>query len=207
MPRVSGDARNAILDEALLMFSEKGFEPTSMRDIAAAVGMRAPSLYNHFKGKQELFDALIERETTYIEEVLHASGAMALPGDDPSAYCSDEPNAVEDLVWRSYAPFFTDARIGSLRRMLATSRFKDERCNTLFRQIFIDRPIALQKAIFTRLVDTGSFAPCDAGLAAAEFHGPLFMLMDAAADPRDAETFCRGHTAAFNETHRKGSAS
>lgn len=207
MPRVSGDARNAILDEALLLFSEKGFEPTSMRDIAAAVGMRAPSLYNHFKGKQELFDALIERETTYIEEVLHASGAMALPGDDPSAYCSDEPNGVENLVWRSYAPFFTDARIRSLHRMLAMSRFEDERCGALFRQIFIDRPIALQKAIFTRLVDAGSFAPCDAELAAMEFHGPLFMLMDAEADPREAEAFCRSHTAAFNEHHGKGRAS
>ena len=91
MPRVSGDARNAILDEALLLFSEKGFEPTSMRDIAAAVGMRAPSLYNHFKGKRELFDALIDRETAYIEDVLHASGAMALPDDDPGSYGSDEP--------------------------------------------------------------------------------------------------------------------
>lgn len=207
MPRVSGDARNAILDKALLMFSEKGFGPASMRDIAAAVGMRAPSLYNHFKGKQELFDALIERETAYIEGVLHASGAMALPDDDPSAYDLKEPGAIEDLVWRSYAPFFNDERIRSLHRMLAMSRFEDERCDALFRQIFTDRPVALQKAIFGHLIDTGAFSSCDTELAAMQFHGPLFMLMDVEADPRDAEVFCRRHTAAFNEYHMKGSAS
>ena len=67
MPKITGDARNRILDAAFGLFSEKGFTATSMRDIADAVGIKAASLYNHFAGKQELFDALIARETDYIE--------------------------------------------------------------------------------------------------------------------------------------------
>ena len=59
MPKIEGDARNRILDAAFALFSEKGFTATSMRDIADAVGIKAASLYNHFAGKRELFDALV----------------------------------------------------------------------------------------------------------------------------------------------------
>jgi len=39
---------------AVSLFAERGYRGTSMKDIAAAVGMRAPSLYNHLQSKQDL---------------------------------------------------------------------------------------------------------------------------------------------------------
>jgi TetR/AcrR family transcriptional regulator, cholesterol catabolism regulator len=40
--------------EATELFYERGYHATSMRDIAARVGIKAGSLYNHFPGKQDL---------------------------------------------------------------------------------------------------------------------------------------------------------
>jgi AcrR family transcriptional regulator len=51
--------RQAILDAALDLFAEKGFFGTSLRDVAAAVGVRESALYNYFAGKDALFDALL----------------------------------------------------------------------------------------------------------------------------------------------------
>ena len=51
--------RQAILDAALDLFAEKGFFGTSLRDVAAAVGVRESALYNYFPGKDALFDALL----------------------------------------------------------------------------------------------------------------------------------------------------
>lgn len=51
--------RQAILDAALDLFAERGFFGTSMRDVAAAVGVRESALYNYFAGKDALFDALL----------------------------------------------------------------------------------------------------------------------------------------------------
>ncbi|MBO1924729.1 TetR/AcrR family transcriptional regulator [Thiomicrorhabdus sp. 6S3-12] len=49
-----------ILAHSAELFSEKGFEAVSMRDIAKACGIKAPSLYNHFKDKQSLYQATLK---------------------------------------------------------------------------------------------------------------------------------------------------
>jgi len=53
------DTYQKILTCAAELFAEKGFEAVSMRDIASQAGMRAPSLYNHFRDKQSLYQATL----------------------------------------------------------------------------------------------------------------------------------------------------
>ena len=65
MGRPSGptrDTKRLICERALEVFAEKGYAATTMRDVAAAVGMRDASLYSHFPGKQAIFDAAVEHQ-------------------------------------------------------------------------------------------------------------------------------------------------
>ena len=50
--------RRRIMIEAAKLFHSKGYAATSMREIAAAVGIEASSLYNHIKGKDALLEEL-----------------------------------------------------------------------------------------------------------------------------------------------------
>ncbi|UVI29984.1 TetR/AcrR family transcriptional regulator [Paenibacillus spongiae] len=45
---------------ALMLFTESGYEGTSMSQIAKAVGIKTPSIYAHFESKEQLFLALVE---------------------------------------------------------------------------------------------------------------------------------------------------
>lgn len=66
-----------ILDAALEVFSERGFEGATVRQIAAKVGVTDPALYAHFKGKKEIFEAL-----------MHEAGPgvlISVAGDDTSS--------------------------------------------------------------------------------------------------------------------------
>ena len=56
------DTPTRILKAALVGFSERGYSGTSMRQIAAIVGVQAPSIYAHFSSKEALLKALLERQ-------------------------------------------------------------------------------------------------------------------------------------------------
>jgi len=53
--------RERILDVAERLFAQKGFAGTAVRDIARDAALTAPSLYNHFDGKQALYEAVLAR--------------------------------------------------------------------------------------------------------------------------------------------------
>ena len=58
--------KQRILNEALTLFSVKGYGPVTVAEIAKAVGIKAPSLYNHYKSKRDIFDAiLVEMKASY----------------------------------------------------------------------------------------------------------------------------------------------
>lgn len=55
------DTPDRILDAAEALFAVHGLAGTAVRDIARAVGLTPASLYNHFEGKQAIYDAVLER--------------------------------------------------------------------------------------------------------------------------------------------------
>jgi AcrR family transcriptional regulator len=62
--RTREETRHQIVDAAFLLFSQNGFSRTSVRDIAAAVGVTDAALYHYFDSKKELLDAVFEERGT-----------------------------------------------------------------------------------------------------------------------------------------------
>lgn len=79
-PGMSSATADDIRRAALRLFAQGGYEATTMREIAAEVGIRAASLYNHFGSKE---DILWDLTSTALEE-LHAeseASTSTLPHD------------------------------------------------------------------------------------------------------------------------------
>jgi len=64
--------RNAIVDAAIKLFSEKGFEQTSMDELARAAGVGKATIYGYFKTKNDIFLAFCEEEVEYAFSALDA---------------------------------------------------------------------------------------------------------------------------------------
>jgi len=63
------ERRNEILDVADELFGQKGFDGTSTNDILEKVGIARGTLYHHFKSKEDIMDALIERYSIRLLDV------------------------------------------------------------------------------------------------------------------------------------------
>src|SRR5690348_9256684 len=72
--------RDEILDEATRLFAERGYEGTSMADLAERVGLRKASLFHHFASKEVLYAAVLERLVAAV------SGAIMKAAETPGSF-------------------------------------------------------------------------------------------------------------------------
>ena len=82
-------SRKQILDAAASLFSQHGFDATSLREIAAAVNMKAGSLYYHFESKEAMILAVLNIGIENIHQnVQHR--ISSLPEDSPFSVILEE---------------------------------------------------------------------------------------------------------------------
>ena len=70
-------ARGKLLQTAAHLFRNKGFERTTVRDLASAVGILSGSIFHHFKSKDEILRAVMEETIVYNTALMRAALAQA----------------------------------------------------------------------------------------------------------------------------------
>ncbi|WP_169089651.1 TetR/AcrR family transcriptional regulator [Paenibacillus sp. PL91] len=63
MGRIREFNEEKVLDAAMQLFWEKGYEATSLSDLTSRMGIQRPSIYSAFGGKEELFEAALRKYT------------------------------------------------------------------------------------------------------------------------------------------------
>ncbi|WP_433062329.1 TetR/AcrR family transcriptional regulator [Dactylosporangium sp. CS-033363] len=146
-------ARTAILEQAARLFAEKGFEGTSLLDIAQAADLTRPALYHYFASKDEILATLVEQESAGAAGKLRE---IARSEQDPTARLRA---AVHELV---------------LDRADAPNRFRMlDRSETALPEPIAERHIRAKReslsAMTTIIADgirTGEFRPADERITA-----------------------------------------
>jgi len=88
-----------IIETAQGIFSRLGFKKTTMDDIARAVFKAKSSLYHYFKSKDEIFQAVIEKEVRMLkEEIEKALASEASPINKLKAYAKTRMKALRRLA-------------------------------------------------------------------------------------------------------------
>lgn len=174
--------RERIWREALNLFSVKGFEAVSVRDIAGAVGIKESSLYNHYKNKQDIFDTIISECSKRTDELFRD---MALVGDDMqwaadtrtiSMYKGMTPEQFTGLATHIFGIVFTDELSVKLRRMLTIEQYRSDYLADVFRQTSFNASLDYQAALFAGMMKEGCFIETDPYMMAMAFFAPIFLI-------------------------------
>jgi AcrR family transcriptional regulator len=149
---------NELLDQAAILFAERGFEGTTLQDIAEAIGITRPSLYNYIKGKDDLLGMLVVDLT------------------EPAA---TELAELESSDLSSSERLARAVRSVTLRTCAHPARFRLlDRSEHLLPEPFRHRHVAAKRAILGHLsaiiaggVESGEFWPVDERTAALSILG------------------------------------
>ncbi len=172
------DTKHRILDEALTLFSEKGFANVFVNDIAEKVGIKAPSLYKHYKNKQAIFDAIIDEMNHRFDE---QAQTLSINGTDPNADAEAFINMDEDRLVKLgtdlFKYFLHDSYTKRFRKMLTLEQFKDKELAKVYSRQYFDNPLSYQGMLLGLLVAQGLLVTDDVPIMALHFYSPIYMLL------------------------------
>ena len=168
--------RERIVDEALTLFSIKGFKGTSVKNIADAVGIKDSSLYKHFKSKREIFDTIVLKMRKRMECMTEQIG---LPDEEKleeaaKFYGRITLEDLQEFSRKAFLFYLKDEFISRFWRLANMEQYQNPEIYEIYRQIFMEESIAYQKQLFSMMIHNGSFAKGDPQIS---FYAPIFFLL------------------------------
>ncbi|MBR3700886.1 MAG: TetR/AcrR family transcriptional regulator [Clostridiales bacterium] len=172
------DTKQRILDEALTLFSEKGYANVFVGDIAERVGIKAPSLYKHYKSKKAIFDAIIDKMN---ESFTEQAKAMQINGSDAVADAEIYKGLPEEQLLKLGRQFFRyflhDDYNQKFRKMLTLEQFHDEDLAKIYSRIYVDDPLSYQGMLFGFMVTSGILKTDNVQIMTLHFYAPIYYLL------------------------------
>lgn len=170
--------KQRIVDAALSLFSEKGYDAVSVSEIAEAVGIKAPSLYKHFSSKQGIFQAILgEMAARYAQQ----TARMQMNGLDAQADLArlallSEEQLVE-MGRELFLFFLKDEYTCKFRKLLTVEQYRNSELAALYTKLYADDPLAYQGGLFGLLAQGGLFLNANPHITAMHFYAPIYMLL------------------------------
>ena len=161
--------KDRILESALTLFAEKGYDGVGVDAIAEKTGLKGPSLYKHFKGKEEILDALIGKVAHYYEINF---GSEAHPGTIPASAAELADSTLKRIQFTLH-----DETIRKTRRILTMEQFRSQRIAMLATKYNLEGLLGMYRKIFQSMMDAGTLRREDPTLLALQFVSPVTLLI------------------------------
>ena len=163
------DTKERILETALEMFSQNGYNGTNIRELTAALGLVKSSMYKHFESKEAIWNALLDEMIAYYDE--HFGSAENLP---------PVPDSLEALVAMTMRMVdFTvhDEKIVMTRKLLTIEQFRDDRARALATKHFLTGLSEMFTHVFSGMMDRGLLRRDDPAMLAFAYTAPISALI------------------------------
>ena len=168
--------RDRILAAAVRLFARDGYEAVSVEQIAGAVGIRAPSLYKHFRSKRDIFDHILaEMERRDAENAAECSLPTEPADAAPEAYDHVSGANLLGFCRKQFLYWTEDPFASDFRKMLTVEQYRSEDMNALYHQYLGAGPLRYVEDILGSREE------------ALSLYGPMFLLYSAydAADDKE----------------------
>ena len=203
------DTKKRILEKALELFSERGYDAVSVGEIAAAVGIKAPSLYNHYESKRAIFDAILQDTAEQYKSYTNAIDVHVPDAEkDIGVFTGINEERLLDKVRQIFTYSLHNEAVSRLRRMLTIEQLRSPELAGLYSQRYVDRLIAYHSELFGSLIAGGVLENAEPDELALMYTAPIITLLGICDRQPERETECQkrldAHVRLFCRTFNAG---
>lgn len=161
---IKANNKEKIFDVSIDLFSEYGYDGVSIRQIAKEVGIKESSIYNHYKSKESILDAILEY---YIDRMMS--------NDIPLSQASENLDVSFDYFYESglnaFASQLKDEKMSRITRIILIESYHNDKIKSFMKSSIISEPVNAWTGLFElmkskRLIDDA----CDSRQLAESFY-------------------------------------
>ena len=161
--------KNNILDAALVMFAERGYKGTNLRDLAAALNLSKSALYKHYDSKEDIWNALLDKMEAYYALRFGSMDNLPKPPDSWEEFVQTVMGMIRFTVY--------DPQIILTRKLLLTEQFHDARVRKLATKHFLEGTANIYAKVFEGMMEKGLMEKGDPAMLAFSFTAPISALV------------------------------
>ena len=172
------NTRDKIMDVALHMFSERGYEAVSIRDICGEVGIKESTLYYHFKNKKDILDSLITKFREHIGSLLvHVDEIDGAPDKNIKTKTKkDQETGIQVMDTYMMDCYLFDPFCNLMLRLMMIEQFHNEEIRALYEKTLFTDPYEIQLSVFNKMAMAGAFPKEQVEWFVKEYHSYMTML-------------------------------
>lgn len=166
---MANSTREVILEKALDMFSERGYERTNLRELSEQVGITKSALYKHFVSKEDIWNSTMEYyDNYYLQRAANRNESIPIP------------KTIEEFKARSIQMFemtINDPMIIKGRKLLTIEQFRDEKTAADATNHFFLMSLNRNKAILAAAMEAGLLKKTDIDMLSLAYTTPISALI------------------------------
>lgn len=133
--------KEKILFQALDLFSKYGYSDVTMKNVADKIGIKAPSIYKHFKSKEEIFYTILENAIVRLDERIQNV-------DDYKIIKNGKISLnLEKLAIDIFEYLLQDEYVSRVRKMISIEMYKNPEAMKFYVDKFIEKPMIKQEEL------------------------------------------------------------
>ena len=155
--------REKILDASIELFARKGFKDVSVREIAAAVGIKASSLYKHYKSKEDILDTifLVFRQKMAATVLTRDELMENIRIISPERFLKETFDRFKQVMW--------NPEVVKIARIIAIEQQRNQSVRKFFVEELIENPKQILRHAFDLMIEKHLIDGADTGILAEEY--------------------------------------
>lgn len=160
--------KKEILEAALKIFSEKGYERALLSDIAISLGITKPALYKHYESKEAIWNAMLEIVQEYYSKHMGNLTEMPIP---------ESWDEFETVTLRQVNFTMHDETIKRVRKLITAEQFRNEMMSNMATKYFVTDSETRYTMIFAGMEEKGILSCQDVKMLAFQFTAPITVMI------------------------------